>query len=117
MRGTVAAALVVIAGCSDASRTYQPLVKPTPNDAISVSSDLMTETHFDRVAFFLTENDYAFERMGPTEIVLEDALSRELMWNVTTKSEDEPYLRRRFGDEAMDGLFPETSSRTGAEAL
>ncbi|MGB3543591.1 hypothetical protein [Rubrivirga sp.] len=117
MRAALLCLALALEGCSDASSLYQPLVKLTPNEPIVVSQELMTEDHFDRAEFVLTENGYALERTGPTEIVLEDEMTRELMWNWTTKSEDEPYLREQFDAADVDRLFPSSITPQPTDSL
>lgn len=69
---------------------YHPRV--FEKDGLVDSTRLNTKEHYDRVERVLRYYKVQFERTGETSLRLEKPIDRDLMWNYTTKAEDQKWL-------------------------
>jgi len=75
---------------SDESK-YRPLV--FDGNKLNYEEVLNTKEHYDRVEQVLRYYDIVFDRSGETSLTFEKPIELDLMWNFTSKAEDDEWLK------------------------
>lgn len=93
MRLLLALALGLSACGGGSSWDYTPVVQRDGGGLVD-APERLTPEHLDRVEHVFAVYGTPTERVGPTRLRVEGAApDREMVWNVTTKADDDAWLR------------------------
>ena len=85
--------LLGIAGCGPSAWDYVPVVRDE-QVGLTEAPELATPEHLDRAEQVFAYYGRPTERTSPTSLrVHDEPMTRELVWNYTTKAEDAGWLR------------------------
>jgi hypothetical protein len=82
--------LVSCSGKPSDESIYRPLV--FDGNKLNYEEVLNTKEHYDRVEHVLRYYSIVFNRFGETSLTLEKPIDLDLMWNFTSKAEDDEWL-------------------------